>query len=153
MFEEKATGTTDKRPLLQALMASARKREIDIVLCWKLDRFARSLKNLITAIQEFQALGVDFVSLKDNIDLTTPSGRLMVHMLGAFSEFEASLIRERVNAGLREARRKGVQLGRPIEIDSKKVVKLRKEGKSLSLIAKELNCSKAAVFKILKRSA
>lgn len=117
IYEDKATGTNDKRPQLQALMNAARAREVDIVLVWKLDRFARSLKNLVTAMMDFQSLNVDFVSFRDNLDLSTPSGRLMVHMLGAFAEFEASLIKERVVAGLREAKRNGTVLGRPSKID------------------------------------
>lgn len=150
IYEDKATGTTDKRPQLVQMMNAAKAREFDILLIWKLDRLFRSIKGLVTSIQDLQALGIAFVSLKDQIDLSTPSGRLMTHILGAFAEFEASLIRERVVAGLREARRKGVQLGRPVEIDRAKVLALRSKGKSFGEIALELGCSKAGVFKILK---
>ena len=94
-------------------MADAKRRRFDIVLVWKLDRFARSLKHLVEAIAEFESLGVQFVSLRDNLDLTTPSGRLMFHVIGAMAEFEKSLIQERVCAGLRNARAKGKRLGRP----------------------------------------
>jgi len=107
------SGSKDRRPQLDRMMTAARSRKIDAMIVWKLDRFARSLKHLVTAIAEFESLGVQFVSLRDNLDLTTPSGRLMVHILGAMAEFEKSLIQERVCAGLRNARAKGKRLGRP----------------------------------------
>ena len=84
-----------------------------MIVVWKLDRFARSLKHLVIALAEFESLGVQFVSLKDNLDLTTASGRLMFQIIGAMAEFERSLIQERVRAGLRNARAKGKRLGRP----------------------------------------
>ena len=87
--------------------------KFDCVLVWKLDRFARSLKHLVNALAEFEALGIAFVSLRDNLDLSTPSGRLMFQIIGAMAEFERSLIVERVKAGLRNAKSKGRQLGRP----------------------------------------
>jgi DNA invertase Pin-like site-specific DNA recombinase len=114
-----------------------------------LNRFARSLKNLLTMLQDLDALGVTFVSHKDHIDLSTPSGRLMAQMIGAFAEFEAALIKERVVAGLREAKRKGVRLGRPIELDRDKAIELRARGKSYAAIAAEIGCSKAGIFKVL----
>lgn len=107
------SGSKDRRPQLDRLMTAARSRKFDVLLVWKLDRFARSLKHLVTAISEFEALGVQFVSLRDTIDLTTPSGRLMFHVIGAMAEFERSLIQERVRAGLQNAKAKGVRLGRP----------------------------------------
>lgn len=107
------SGSKDRRPALDMLMTAARGRKFDVLLTWKLDRFARSLKHLVTAIAEFEALGVQFVSLRDNLDLTTPSGRLMFHVIGAMAEFERTLIQERVCAGLRNARAKGKLLGRP----------------------------------------
>lgn len=150
VFADKATGTNDNRPQLKALLKAARSREIDVLLVWKLDRLFRSLRGMIETLQDLQALSVSFVSLKDQIDMSTPSGRLMTHMLAAFAEFEAALIKERVMAGLREARRKGIQLGRPASIDRSKVIELKASGKSYSQIAKEVGCSKAGVFKILK---
>lgn len=150
VYEDKATGTNGNRPRLKELMAAAGAREFDVLLIWKLDRLFRSIKGLVTTIQDFQALGIAFVSLKDQIDLSTPSGRLMLHILGAFGEFEASLIKERVVAGLREAKRKGVQLGRPTEINAAKVLALKAKGKSYQQIADELGCSKAGICKVLK---
>jgi DNA invertase Pin-like site-specific DNA recombinase len=107
------SGSKDRRPALDTLMTAARGREFDVLLIWKLDRFARSLKHLVNAVSDFQALGVQFVSLRDNIDLTTPSGVLMFQVIGAMAEFERGLIQERVRAGLRNARAKGRTLGRP----------------------------------------
>src|SRR5258708_1137164 len=89
-YEDKLTGTHGNRPQLKNLMSDVRQRQVDLVICWKLDRLFRSLKDLISTLQEFSELGVEFISLKDNIDLTTSAGRLMLHILGAFGEFEAS---------------------------------------------------------------
>lgn len=150
LFEEKMTGVTDRRPQLQTLMREARERQFDVVLVWKLDRFARSIKALVTNIQELSDLGIQFISLKDHIDLGTAAGRLQFHVIAAFSEFEAALIKERVIAGLTEAKRKGVRLGRPTEIDRGRVLALLGRGDSLQQVATALGCSKTAVFKIAK---
>jgi len=150
IYQEKLSGTTDKRPQLQKLMMEARERAFDIVLVWKLDRFARSIKSLVTNVQELTELDVQFVSLKDQIDMTTSAGRLMTHILASFAEFEASLIKERVVAGLANAKRKGIRLGRPNQIDQKRVRELREQGKSFQEIATALGCSKAGVFKAVK---
>jgi DNA invertase Pin-like site-specific DNA recombinase len=112
-YVDRITGSKESRPALTRLMSDARQRKFDVICVWKLDRFARSLKHLVEAIAEFESLGVQFVSLRDNLDLTTPSGRLMFHVIGAMAEFEKSLIQERVCAGLRNARAKGKRLGRP----------------------------------------
>lgn len=152
IYDDKATGTNGNRPRLKELMTAASGREFDVLLIWKLDRLFRSIKGLVTTIQDFQALGIAFVSLKDQIDLSTPSGRLMLHILGAFGEFEASLIKERVIAGLAEAKRKGIVLGRPVKIESADVLRLRAMGLSMGRIAADLGCSKAGVFRVLKES-
>ena len=112
-YVDHMTGSKDRRPALDRLIVAAKRREFDCVLVWKLDRFARSLKHLVNALAEFEALGIAFVSLRDNLDLSTPSGRLMFQIIGAMAEFERSLIVERVKAGLRNAKSKGKQLGRP----------------------------------------
>ena len=117
-YVDRLTGSVEARPALNRLMADARQRKFDVIVIWKLDRFARSLKHLVMAIAEFESLGIQFVSLRDNLDLTTPSGRLMFHVIGAMAEFERSLIQERVCAGLRNARAKGRILGRPRLLDS-----------------------------------
>ena len=100
------SGARDSRPALNRLMADACRRKFDSVLVWKLDRFGRSLRHLINALAELEALGVAFISLGDNLDLGTPSGRLMFQIIGAMAEFERALIQERVKAGLRNARAK-----------------------------------------------
>lgn len=95
------SGAKEKRPALDRLLSDAHRRRVDVVLVWKLDRFGRSLKHLVTTIADLEALGVAFVSLRDNIDLSTPSGRLMFQIIGAMAEFERALIQERIRAGLR----------------------------------------------------
>jgi DNA invertase Pin-like site-specific DNA recombinase len=133
------SGAKASRPALNRLMADAQRRKIDTVLVWKLDRFGRSLRHLVNAIAELESLGVAFVSLRDNLDLTTPSGRLMFQIIGAMAEFERSLIQERVRAGLRNAKAKGKKLGRPrVYVDESKIEQLRASGASWRAIAKEL---------------
>jgi len=139
------SGTNANRQKLKELMRDARERKLDVVICWKLDRLFRSLKDLVTALNEFTELGVDFISLRDNIDMTTSAGRLMTHMLGAFAEFEASLIRERVCAGIANAKANGKTLGRPKKRNDKKIRLLRNEGLSLREISQRLGTSKSAV--------
>ena len=151
IYEDKATGTNGNRPQLKQLLSDARQRKLDIVIIWKLDRLFRSLKDLISSLHEFTELGVDFISLKDNIDLTTSSGRLMMHMLGAFAEFEASLIKERVKAGLRNAKAKGKRLGRPQLRNDDRIIELRAKGKTIRQIAEALNVSKSTVAFVVSR--
>lgn len=147
------SGSTENRPQLRQLMKDAQARRFDLVLVWKLDRFARSLKNLLNSIQVFEELGIAFVSLKDSVDLSTSTGRLMLSIIGAFAQFERDIICERVNAGLRAAKAKGVRLGRPSTINKAECERLRAKGLSLSRIAKKLGCSKAGVLKTLKKIA
>jgi DNA invertase Pin-like site-specific DNA recombinase len=129
------SGAKDRRPQLDRLMEAARKRQIDIILVWKLDRFGRSLKQLVTSLDELTGLGVGFISYQDNIDLTTAQGRLMFHIIGAMCEFERELIRERVNAGLDNAKRKGKRLGRkPVPpIERAKIINLHQKDLKLSV--------------------
>jgi DNA invertase Pin-like site-specific DNA recombinase len=107
------SGAKDRRPGLDQLRSDARRRRFDVVVCWRLDRLGRSLKHLITLLEELQAMGIAFVSLAEGIDATTPAGKLQMHILGAIAEFERERIRERVLAGLQRARTQGVKLGRP----------------------------------------
>lgn len=142
------SGSEQKRPALNELMADARKGKFDAVIVWRFDRFARSLSHLIDALNEFSKLGIDFVSYTENIDTTTPSGRLVFSIIGAIAEFERSLIRERVKAGIDRAKVNGIQLGRPRKgFDYKRAKQLREEGWSFRRIAKEMNVSAATVFK------
>jgi DNA invertase Pin-like site-specific DNA recombinase len=107
------SGAKDHRPALDRLVTDARRRRVDVVVCWRLDRLGRNLRHLITLLEELQALGVAFVSLAEGIDATTPAGKLQMHILGAIAEFERARIAERVKAGLQRARAQGKQLGRP----------------------------------------
>jgi DNA invertase Pin-like site-specific DNA recombinase len=133
------SGAKASRPALNRLMADAQRRKIDSVLVWKLDRFGRSLRHLVNAIAELESLGVAFVSLRDNLDLTTASGRLMLHVISAMSEFERTLIQERVRAGLRNAVAKGKKLGRPrVFVNEDKIEALRASGASWRVVAEKL---------------
>jgi len=107
------SGAKDRRPALDTLLRDAKRRKLDVLVCWRLDRLGRSLKHLITLLDELQALGVAFVSLAEGIDATTPAGKLQMHILGAIAEFERERIRERVLAGLQRAKKQGTKLGRP----------------------------------------
>jgi DNA invertase Pin-like site-specific DNA recombinase len=107
------SGRREGRPQLNALMAAARNREIDCVLVWKFDRFARSTRHLLTALEEFDHLGVRFISVQDQVDTDSPMGRAMFTIIGAMAELESSLISERVTAGMRAAEARGKHLGRP----------------------------------------
>src|SRR5271163_1792990 len=108
------SGRREGRPQLNALMTAARNREIDCVLVWKFDRFARSTRHLLAALEEFNHLGVRFVSVQDQIDTDSPMGRAMFTIIGAMAELESSLISERVTAGMRAAETRGKHLGRPV---------------------------------------
>ena len=107
------SGSQDRRKALDALVQDVRRRRVDVVVCWRLDRLGRGLRHLVALLDEFHALGVSFVSLNEGIDATTPAGRLQLHVLGAIAEFERARIAERVKAGLARARAKGKHLGRP----------------------------------------
>jgi DNA invertase Pin-like site-specific DNA recombinase len=141
-YIDRITGSKDSRPSLNALMAEASRRKFDAVLVWKLDRFGRSLRHLVNALAELEALGLTFISLRDNLDLGTPTGRLMFQVIGAMAEFERALIQERVKAGLRNAKAKGVRLGRPrVFVSESRMDALRGAGASWRAIAKELGVS------------
>ncbi len=148
--DEGVSGSQTKRPALDRLLSACRRRQIDVVLVWRLDRLGRSLKHLIMTLDELQSLGVAFVSLHEQLDCTTATGQLLLHLLGAFAEFERAIIRERVKAGLANARNKGKRLGRPsLAIDHLQVKTLRKTGHSIRQIAGELHVSPASVHKTL----
>ena len=141
--DQGVSGCKESRPALNRLMSDACRRRFDAVLVWKIDRFGRSLKHLVNALAELAALGVAFVSLRDNLDLSTPSGRLMFQIIGAMAEFERALIQERVRAGIKNARAKGRQLGRPrVIVDASRIAALRARGNSWSQVQAELGVSK-----------
>lgn len=138
-YVDRTSGAKESRPALNRLMNDAQRRKFDLVAVWKIDRFGRSLKHLVNALAEFESLGVAFVSLRDNLDLSTPAGRLMFQIIGAMAEFERSLIQERVRAGLRNARQKGRRLGRPPAlVDAAKIAALRASGASWRAISTQL---------------
>jgi len=137
------SGSKDSRPALNELLADVHQRKCDVVLVWKLDRLGRSLRHLVNTLAELEARGVAFVSLRDNLDLSTPAGRLMFNVIGAMAEFESALIQERVKAGLRNARAKGRRLGRPrVAADGLRVAALRKAGNSWSEVCEQTGLSK-----------
>src|SRR5262249_46148605 len=141
------SGTKDRRPGLDALLGAVRGRRVDVVACIKLDRLARSTRHLVTLAGDLEALGVDLVVLDQSIDTTTPSGRLLFHVLAAIAEFERDLIRDRVVAGLRRAKAQGRRLGRPRRhhIDVPEVRALVAAGLSLRAIARRLHTHPMAI--------
>jgi DNA invertase Pin-like site-specific DNA recombinase len=152
------SGSKDKRPQLDKLLVDAHRRRFDVILVWKLDRFSRSLRNLVNSLAELDTLGVDFVSLRDNLDFSTPSGRLMFQIIGAMAEFERALIQERVKAGMRNARAKGRRIGRPpqtqlsSELRSDIANAYQIGGTSLRLLAKQFETSLATVQRCVRVS-
>src|SRR6202521_6190319 len=150
--DEGISGTKDKRPALDKLMSDAHKRKFDVVVCWRFDRFARSVSHLLRALENFNALGIAFVSLSEQMDTTTPTGKMIFIVLGAVAELERSLIVERVRAGLRNARAKGKRLGRPRKIvDAVKIADLRTQGRSWRDIAREMGTNTASARRAVSR--
>ena len=142
------SGSKDKRPELDRLMADAHKRRFDVVVVWRFDRFARSVSHLLRALETFNALGIAFVRLSEQMDTTTPTGKMIFIVLGAVAELERSLIVERVKAGLRNARAKGKCLGRPKRIvDASKIATLRAAGLSWAKIAGRLDLGEGTVYR------
>ncbi len=147
------SGSKDSRPELARLMADAQKRRLDAVVVWKFDRFARSTRHLVTALEQFNALGVDFISLSEAIDTSCPMGRMVFTVLAAVAELELSLIRERVVMGLERAKAQGKVLGRPmIEANEEQLLALSEQGLSSRQIAKQLSLSPSTVLRRLAAS-
>lgn len=144
-----------RRPQREAMLAAARRREIDAILVWRLDRWGRSLLDLIGTLQELGALGVGFVSLSEAFDMTTPSGRALAGMLAVFAEFERDILRDRVKAGIAEARKAGKPHGRPPTIQQHQpyISALFAKGLSKRAIATRLNVSRTSVRRILEIAA
>jgi DNA invertase Pin-like site-specific DNA recombinase len=137
------SGSKESRPELDRLMADAHRRRFDTVIVWKFDRFARSVSHLLRALETSKALGIDFVSLSEQVDTSTPTGKLVFTVLGAVAELERSLIAERVRAGIRNARAKGKTLGRPrVAVDSARIAALRAQGHSWGTIRRETGIAK-----------
>jgi DNA invertase Pin-like site-specific DNA recombinase len=141
-----------KREAREKLLAAARRREIDVVLVWRLDRWGRSVTDLLATLQELEHLGVGFVSLTEALDLTTPAGRAMAGLLAIFAEFEREILRERTRAGLAQARLNGKRLGRPATaaLHTAEIRKLHRAGVSKAEIARRLRVGRTSVRRILK---
>ena len=149
---DRASGGTDDRQGFKRLLQLVRSREVDAVVVVKLDRLFRSLKHLVNTLSEFEALGVKFIATRDQVDLTTPAGRMFVQILGSLAEFERELIRERILLGLDHARSQGKRLGRPKLNDDEAVQELRGQGLSYQAIERRLGVSKGAVCRAIKRA-
>jgi putative DNA-invertase from lambdoid prophage Rac len=144
-----------KRQAREKLMEAARRREIDVVLVWRLDRWGRSVTDLLATLQELEHLGVGFVSLTEALDLTTPAGRAMAGLLAIFAEFEREILRERTRAGLAHARQHGKRLGRPVTagLHASEIRKLYRAGVAKAEIARRLNIGRTSVRRILALTA
>ncbi len=147
-------GTKDSRPALNELMNAARKRKFDVTLCWRFDRFARSTRHLINALEEFKSLGIDFCSFQESIDTSSPLGAAIFTIISAVAQLERDIIVERVKMGLRRARANGKRLGRPqgTSLDIEAASRLRREGMGLRQIAEKLGSSKTTVARVLGMS-
>ena len=133
------SGAKDSRPELNKLMDDARKRQFDAIVVWRFDRFARSTKHLLSALEEFRSLGVQFISYQENIDTSSPLGQALFTIVSAVAQLERDLIRERVSAGIRNARANGKKLGRPkSDVDCERILELKAQGLSLRQIAAKL---------------
>jgi DNA invertase Pin-like site-specific DNA recombinase len=151
IVEDVGSGVRD-RPKREDLMRAARRRELDLILVWRLDRWGRSLVDLVTTLQELTALQVGFVSLSEALDLTTPSGRALAGMLAVFAEFERDILRDRVKAGIAQARKDGRPHGRPPTVakHATEVRKLSQKGVSKREIARRMGISRASVRHLLE---
>lgn len=151
--DEGISGAKDSRPELDRLMADAHRRRFDAVVVWKFDRFARSVSHLLRALENFRALGIEFVSFSEQMDTSTPTGKMVFTVLGAVAELERSLIGERVRAGLRNAKAKGKKLGRPrVVVDRARVACLRAQGLGWKKIAAELGIGVGTVLNAAKNA-
>ena len=153
VYIDYASGAKSDRVNYQKLFNDVRKRKTNVVLVWKFDRFARSTKELINALEEFNSLGVDFISYKENVDTSTPAGKILFTMISAFAEFERSIIRERVVAGMEKAKARGARIGRPRipPFTKQKVIMLKERGLTYKEIIKQVRISKSAYYEIIKQ--
>jgi len=143
------SGSKDSRPALNQLMDDAKKRKFDAVLVWKFDRFARSTKHLITALEEFKNLGIDFISYSENLDTSSPMGKAMFTIVSAIAELERSLIVERVKGGLQAAKKRGKKLGRPGRVvNQKEFRKFLSEGMSINAATKKLHIPTTTAYRL-----
>jgi DNA invertase Pin-like site-specific DNA recombinase len=152
-FVDEESGLREKRAGFESVMRLGRQRKVDVIIVASLDRWGRSLKQLVNSLDELVSLGVSFVSLRESLDFSTPTGQLMTHLLGCFAEFEIGLIRQRVKAGLANARARGKRLGRPpMNINAVELMKLKSEGLPLREISRRVGVSLGLVHKTLMKS-
>ncbi len=157
VYQDQISGAKASRPGLDKLMSDARQRRFDAVLVWKLDRFGRSLVHCVSGIQELSSLGIRFIATSQGLDTdeSNPASKLLMHILAAVAQFERELIRERVSAGMKNARAKGTRSGKPIGrprrmFDRAEVVKLRQNGLSLAKIARQMSVGVGTVARVLQ---
>ena len=153
-YVDYASGTRDNRPQYQALLTAARQRQVDVVLVWRYDRFARSTQALVQALHEFHRLGVDFISYQENIDTTTPQGELIFTVMASLAQFERALISERVKAGMARAKAQGKRISRaPLaEALQAQIVALAAEGLSIHQIGKQLGIGYGTAWKYIRHA-
>ena len=145
------SGSKERRPQLDRLLVDCRRRRVDVVLVYRYDRFARSLRHLVNALEEFRALGIEFISLHEGVDTSTPNGRLVFGIFASIAEFERELIRDRVKSGITAARSKGKKLGRPrVVVDTAEIARLRASGASWPQIAHKLGVSVGTVYQAVR---
>ena len=148
------SGATDSRPALNDLLADARRGRFEAVLVWKLDRLGRSLVHLVRLLEELRQVGVELISFSEGLDFTTTTGKLLYQVISAFAEFERECIRERVKAGLRNARAKGKRIGRPpVIVDASRIAQRRAQGASWREIAEEFGVGATTARRALARLA
>ena len=151
--DDGVSGVQESRPALDRLMADARAGKIDVIAVWRFDRFARSTQHLLSALEEFRVLGVSFVSIREQVDTTTPAGKVLFTLIAAISEFERTLIVERVRAGIANAKAKGIHCGRPkVETDIRPALALIEQGRGLKQVAGILNISRATLRRRLQEA-
>ena len=149
--DEGISGARERRPQLDRLWVDCRKRKVDVVLVYRYDRFARSLRQLVNALEEFRALGIDFVSLHEGVDTSTPNGRLVFGIFASIAEFERELIRSRVRSGLAAAKARGKRLGRPrTSVDAEKIAQRRASGASWRAIWQEMGIGTGTAVRALQ---
>ena len=147
------SGAKDSRPELNRLMSDARRRKLDAIVVYRYDRFARSLRQLVNALADFDALGIHFISLHEGVDTTTPNGRLVFGIFGSIAEFERELIRSRVRSGIAAAKARGRRIGRPVaQVSNSDVHALLSSGLSMQAVAERLGCSASTVCRRAQRT-
>jgi len=153
-YVDYASGTREDRPQYQALLSAARRRQFDIVLVWRYDRFARSTQALVQALKEFQSLGVDFISYQENIDTTTPQGEMIFTVMASLAQFESTLMSERVKAGMARAKAQGKRISRsPIAQGMQvRIAELHAQGISLHQISKQLGLGYGTVWNYVQHA-